>query len=485
MNGQNRFGRYIYLDALFKNGKQNAVLLMKTDGTITAINHAFTLNFGYVEDDIVGKNSAILFTPEDQIKGLPKKELHQVQATGQANDNNYLVDKSKKAVWVSGESTFVKNESGEEIILKIIQNIHQQKSSEIAIRELNNFNENILATINDAVLVLNEQMNVVKVNDAFLKLVRKNLNEVSSLNFGEFVKQFDTGNQLFKSLKDAMHLQNDFTNKEIEIDITEGNKRIFEVTATPLLNSAQRNLLLVIHDITIYKKLEKEREDIIGFVTHELRNPLSTLALSNEIMKDALKENDVKMIAELLHRFENNVERMNKMIAGLYESTKVTAGHFLLEMSEFNFREMVAEAISTVSILQPSFNIVVNGNGEFTVVADRYRLIQVIVNYLSNAIKYSDGNKEVTLSISHDDQSVTVAVKDQGLGISKENLPYVFERFFRIKKTRKIEGIGLGLYLCKQIIRAHKGTVWAESEEKKGSTFYFSIPLNPEAAGSK
>jgi signal transduction histidine kinase len=151
-------------------------------------------------------------------------------------------------------------------------------------------------------------------------------------------------------------------------------------------------------------------------------------------------------------------------------------------MSEFNFGEMVEEAVDTIEVLQPSFNLMVNGNGDFLVVADRYRLIQVIVNYLSNAIKYSNGNKEVTLSISTNNHSVTVFVKDGGLGISKEHLPYVFERFFRIQKTRNIEGIGLGLYLCSRIIHAHKGHLWAESEEGKGSTFYFSIPLKPELA---
>jgi signal transduction histidine kinase len=75
--------------------------------------------------------------------------------------------------------------------------------------------------------------------------------------------------------------------------------------------------------------------------------------------------------------------------------------------------------------------------------------------------------------------SVTVAVNDKGIGIPKESLPYIFERFFRVKKTRKIEGIGLGLYLCKQIIHAHKGDVWVESEENEGTTFYFSIPFEP------
>jgi signal transduction histidine kinase len=148
-----------------------------------------------------------------------------------------------------------------------------------------------------------------------------------------------------------------------------------------------------------------------------------------------------------------------------------------LEMTEFNFKDMVKEAIETVEVLQPDYRIVVKGNADVLVQGDRYRLIQVITNYLSNGIKYSKGSREVELTMQHEGKTITVSVKDKGLGISKEQLPYIFNRFFRAEKTKNLEGVGLGLYLCRQIIKAHKGNVWAESEEGKGSTFYFSIPL--------
>jgi signal transduction histidine kinase len=280
-------------------------------------------------------------------------------------------------------------------------------------------------------------------------------------------------------LQQAIKLQTAISNKEIEIETLPGNKKVFEVTCTPLINSSNNRFLLVIHDITMSKEMEKEREDTLGFVTHELRNPLTNLLLSNELMTEAIKENDLSQVKSILERFERSVQRMNKMISGLSESTKIHSGVFQLEISRFDFGNMVKEAIETTESLHPSFRIIVKGDTNFSVAGDRYRIIQVITNYLSNAIKYSNENKEVTLEVNRNNQSVTVAVNDKGIGISKESLPYIFERFFRVKKTRKIEGIGLGLYLCKQIIHAHKGDVWVESEENKGTTFYFSIPLQP------
>lgn len=472
-----------YFDALFKNAKQNAIVITDTKGIVIGINNAFTECFGYEGNDIIGKNGMILFTEEDQKKGLPEKEIATVLSTGQADDKNYLVNRNKEITWVSGESVLVKNDRGDEVILKVLQNIHKQKTSEASLRALNDFNENILQTISDSVIVLDEKMNILKVNDAFLKLIGISESAVASLNFVDFLKKYDPDNRLYKNLEKALITKTAFSNKEIEIETPEHNKRVFEISCTPLLNSQNENLLLVIHDITIPKNLEKERDDVIGFITHELRNPLSNLVLSSEVMKEAIVENDSSLMTDMLTRFGNNVARMNKMIAGLYESTKVNAGQFLLDYSEFNFGEMVSEAIETIQGLNPSFHISVIGDADFNVIADRYRLIQVITNFLSNAIKYSNENKEVILSIAHDDQNVTVSVKDEGAGISRDYLPYVFERFFRIKKTRSIEGIGLGLYLCRQIIRAHNGHVWVESEEGKGSTFYFSIPLKPESVG--
>jgi len=128
-------------------------------------------------------------------------------------------------------------------------------------------------------------------------------------------------------------------------------------------------------------------------------------------------------------------------------------------------------------MLQPMYDIVIEGDGNVMVEGDRYRMIEVVNNYLSNGIKYSNGSTDVFLKIERNDNEMIFSVKDNGLGIPKAQLPHIFKRFFRAEKTKNLEGLGLGLYLCSQIISAHKGRVWAESEDGKGSTFYFSIPI--------
>ena len=144
MPAKTTYSTFDYFESLYKNTKENTVILINPDGIIAAVNSAFTECFGYNEDDIVGKYSGMLFTEEDQRKGCPEKEIRQTLQRGQSNDNNFLVDKYGEKIWVSGESVLVTNDVGEKMILKIVQNINKQKTSENSVLELNKFNENIL-----------------------------------------------------------------------------------------------------------------------------------------------------------------------------------------------------------------------------------------------------------------------------------------------------------------------------------------------------
>ncbi len=472
------FSSYNYFEALFNNAEENNILLMDEDGVIATVNRAFTKSFGYKPGEIIGENMAILFTEEDRKKNKPEKEIAEVLKKGQAYDNNYIVSKDKTITWISGESVLLKNNENDISILKIIQNIHQQKISEASLKRMNEFNESILSSIEDAVIVLDKNMNIIKANRAFATIFKNYTDKVQKINFADFIHPFDAFKELLNGVQNAIVTRSGFSNIPIEIEISPGERKIFDVNCSPMqyVNTGN-NILLVIHDITVHKQVEREREDVIGFVAHELRNPLANLVLCNELMSDAIKENNQEDINDLLVRNKNNVSRLNKMIAELYDATRVNSGNLKLDITSFNFEGMIREAIETIEVLQPSYNIAVKGDGNFEVNGDRYRLIQVVTNYLSNGIKYSDGNNEVILTITHDSKKVTVSVKDRGLGISSNQLPYIFERFFRAEKTKNLEGIGLGLYLCRQIIYAHGGQVWAESEEGKGSTFYFSIPL--------
>ena len=206
-----------YFEALFNQAKQNCLILLDPDGIITDINKAFILSFGYQREELVGKYFGHLYTKEDQEKGLPEHELRVVLREGRASDNNYLVNSDGTITWVSGESVRVSSANGKHKVLKAIQNIHQQKMSETELRLLNDLNEDILSSIQDVVIVLDKDMNLVKINNAFKKLFKEEDMVIPAANFQDYFNDFDANNVVITNAEHAVKFQKIIRVEEIEI----------------------------------------------------------------------------------------------------------------------------------------------------------------------------------------------------------------------------------------------------------------------------
>lgn len=468
-----------YFNALFINSKVNAILNLDTDGHILAANAAFKNYFGYEDVDLLGKHFEILFTEEDRQQQKPAKELISVLLTGQGTDKNYMLHKDGSITWVSGESILVQNNTGGKTLLKIIQDIHEQKEYEHSLARSNDFNESILKSIDDLVFVVDESMQVIKFNPAFAnRFGRINADTQLSNNFVSLITPFDSSGEWIAVMLSVLSTSKPVYNRELEISVSD-QPVVYEVSCQlmKLHQDSSKRLLVTAHDISSQKQGEREKEDIMGFVAHELRNPLTNIILSNDLVMGKLKEHITGDIAKVLERSNQNIFRLNKLIAELYDAAKAGSGHFILETTNVDFDSMIMEAINISRPASESDRIQLHGQTNAQVRGDRYRLTQVVTNYLSNAMKYSDKNLPIVVELNNDGRNITVAVKDKGKGISANDLPFVFDRFYRVEKTGKTEGIGLGLFLSRRIIGLHNGKVWAESKEGEGSVFYFSIPL--------
>ncbi|MEO5783829.1 MAG: PAS domain-containing protein, partial [Ginsengibacter sp.] len=236
------FKSFNYFEALFSETEQNTVLLLDKEGIIKQVNTAFTKGFGYADDEIIGKHFRILFTEEDQKKGMPENELSNVLQKGQCMDNNYLVNKNKAITWVSGESILVKNDKGEISILKLIQDIHSQKEYELSLQSSNEFNESILSSIEDIVVVLSSEMKIIKANRAFSKLFIQVPN-MEALNFSDIIKPYDSKGDLQNKILLTINTGKGFVNKEMEIQTLDGDKKVFNISCSPMEDN--RNVLLV------------------------------------------------------------------------------------------------------------------------------------------------------------------------------------------------------------------------------------------------
>jgi PAS domain S-box-containing protein len=236
----------------------------------------------------------------------------------------------------------------------------------------------------------------------------------------------------------------------------------------------------VIEDITEQRLLKLHKEDFISVVSHELKTPITSLKASLQMMGRLLERETIvtEQLAKMTQIAEKHVTKLNYLVNDLLSSTKIEQGQLSLNKTTFILEELVDDCCSHIR-LGGKYHINYHGDPSFTIFADHHKLDQVLVNLVNNAVKYAPDSFEIIIDAEHKDGLTKVSVSDFGKGIAPENLANLFDRYFRLEKdNNNISGLGLGLYICAEIIRIHGGEMGVESALGKGTTFWFTIPDN-------
>ncbi len=250
----------------------------------------------------------------------------------------------------------------------------------------------------------------------------------------------------------------------------------------------RQGTVLVFHNLTRLKQLERTREEFIANVSHELRTPLSHIKGYVETLLDGAK-NDPEVSTRFLETIARNAERLKLLIEDLLTISELESGRVKLNLQAVELRLIVGKVFDDFKARAESKTIVLaNEVPDLPARADPGRLEQVLSNLVDNAIKYGRTGGRVLVGAQRaEDGKVEVLVKDDGPGLPAEALERVFERFYRVDKARSREqgGTGLGLSIVKHIIQGHGGRVWARSEPGKGATFFFTLPAVEQAESGK
>lgn len=235
----------------------------------------------------------------------------------------------------------------------------------------------------------------------------------------------------------------------------------------------------VVMDVTEQKQDEQRKNDFIGMVSHELKTPLTSLSGYAQILHARARKNEDNFAVNALTKVTDQVRKMTAMINGFLNISRLESGKIHLNKYNFSLDELVQENIEEAALLTITHQIIFNSCQSVTIFADRDKIGSVISNMISNAVKYSPEGKQVEVDCKVIGSSAIISVKDQGMGISAEDIPKLFNRFYRVKsnQTQLISGFGIGLYLSAEIILHHNGRIWVESEPGEGSTFFFSLPV--------
>ncbi len=268
---------------------------------------------------------------------------------------------------------------------------------------------------------------------------------------------------------------------DYELKLPDLSERWLQVNAAVITNSAgeREGTILVFHDLTRLKQLERTRQEFVANVSHELRTPLSLIKGYVETLLDGARNEPV--IAErFLKIIERNTQRLDLLIQDLLTISALESERIKLNLQPMELRPLAEKIFSDLKPPAENKNIeLINQLPELTATADVNRLEQVLANLVDNAIKYGRAQGRVTVGGKKlDDGKLEIFVQDDGPGIPAEALDRVFERFYRVDKARSRDqgGTGLGLSIVKHIVQAHGGEVWVKSELGKGATFFFTLP---------
>ncbi|HEX3890468.1 MAG TPA: ATP-binding protein [Verrucomicrobiae bacterium] len=268
---------------------------------------------------------------------------------------------------------------------------------------------------------------------------------------------------------------------DYELKLPDLSERWLQVNAAVIANSAgeREGTILVFHDLTRLKQLERTREEFVANVSHELRTPLSLIKGYVETLLDGAR-NDPAIAERFLKIIERNTQRLDLLIQDLLTISALESERIKLNLQSVELRPLVEKIFSDLKPPAENKNVeLVSQLPELTATADVNRLEQVLANLVDNAIKYGRPQGHVTVGGKKlDDGKLEIFVQDDGPGIPAESLDRVFERFYRVDKARSRDqgGTGLGLSIVKHIVQAYGGEVWVKSELGKGATFFFTLP---------
>ncbi len=233
-------------------------------------------------------------------------------------------------------------------------------------------------------------------------------------------------------------------------------------------------------DITDRKLAEQRKENLIGITSHELKTPVTSIKAYAQILHEQFLEQKNYTSATMLEKLDKQVDKLTILIKDLLDTTRITEGQLTLKQEVIDINSLIKEVADDMLPAISGHRIVKRLHPLPSIQADRERIRQVLINLISNAVKYSPEDDKIIVCTESESGSVTIHIQDFGIGISEEVQPKVFDRFYRVDDTNgtRFSGLGLGLFISSEIIKQHKGAIWVKSHKGEGATFSFSLPAN-------
>ena len=338
--------------------------------------------------------------------------------------------------------------------------------------------EAIVSGLRDGVIVVSPDLSIVSINEAACRVLDVAQREAIGRPLVEIARDYDLV-RLAQETVNAGHEQ------ATPIDYRRAGRQL-DVRVLPIEQAGRRLAVLVVQDVTQLRALERMRTDFVSNVSHELRTPLAAIRALVETLSDGAID-DESVARDFLERVLGEVDRLNELIEDLLDLGRLESGRLPLRRADIDPVQLISRSVARVAhkAKEAGVEIRVSAADDMPVLyVDASRLVQVLINLLDNAIKFSPRGAAIDVCAREVDGEVSIAVADHGTGIAPEDLSRIFERFYKSDRSRHSGGTGLGLAIAKHIMTAHGGQLTATSEVGRGSVFTVTLPVTEGSAAS-
>jgi two-component system CheB/CheR fusion protein len=342
--------------------------------------------------------------------------------------------------------------------------------------------EAIVETVREPLVVLSEDLRVQRANLAFYQFFQVVPQETAGRSLDELGDGQWNSPRLRMLLEQVLTTHHSFRDFEVEHRFPRIGTKTMLLNARRIVREYEQVkdhlLLLALEDITERREAERQQEALLGMVSHELKNPLTSASLYTQWLHRELEQAGFVQALPHVQKLGEQHLRLEHLIDDLLDATAIEAGTLRLRPALFAIDDLVQEVVEQLTQTHPAHRLLIEETAETAVYADRERTGQVLTNLLTNALKYGSATEPIAVRIQTAEAEVRVQVQDRGQGIPVEQQARIFERFYRVTGASQTEaaGLGLGLYLTAQLVKQQGGQIWVESAEGVGSTFSFTLP---------
>lgn len=470
-----------------------AIFMLSPEGNVQTWNKGAERIKGYKAEEIIGKHFSIFYPPQAILVGHPAKELKIAAAEGKYEEEGMRVRKDGTSFLANVVINSLRDEHGKiKGYSKVTRDITELKNAEDLFRIFAN-------SINQLAWIADEHGWIQWYNSRWYEYTGTSIKDMEgwgwqSVHHPEVLPKVlekwqgsiasGTPFDMVFPLKSAAGEYRSFLTRVVPVRDSEG--RILRWFGTNTDIQAQKDIETALAEANDKAKLAlRVRDEFISIASHELKTPLTSLLLqvqmrSRKLLKGELTSITPDQISKMIETDKRQLERISRLIDDMLDVARINTGNLTIHLEHFDLCGLAQEVLDThhdqFTSMGSKVTLVCCDPVEGT--WDRFRIEQAIANLLTNAAKYGSG-KEVEVSVAHDNNRAKLIVRDQGMGIATEHLDRIFNRFERAVIPSEVSGLGLGLFITRQIVELHGGTIRVESELGKGSTFIMELPFHP------